>query len=53
MLMVYQDPRCILITNKQNRFEELLKIYPPEAVERRRFEKIATALGSRSTQQVY
>lgn len=37
---------------EQNRFEELLKIYPPEAVERRRFEKIATALGSRSTQQV-
>jgi len=36
----------------QARFEELLRIHPPEAVERRRFEKIATALGTRTTQQV-
>ena len=36
----------------QARFEELLRIYPPEAVERRRFEKISKALGSRTTQQV-
>jgi len=36
----------------QARFEELLRIHPQEAIERRRFEKIATALGTRTTQQV-
>lgn len=34
------------------RLEELLRTYPPEAVERRRYEKIARALGTRTTQQV-
>lgn len=40
---------CLLL---QARFEELLRIHPPEAIERRRFEKIANALGTRTTQQV-
>lgn len=39
-------------TDEQARFEELLRIYPPEPVERRRFEKISKALGTRTTQQV-
>ncbi len=42
----------ILILAFQARFEELLKVYPPEPVERRRFQKIAKALGTRTTQQV-
>jgi hypothetical protein len=37
---------------EQMRLEELLRTYPPEAVERRRYEKIAAALGTRTTQQV-
>ena len=36
----------------QTRLEELLKVYPPEAVERRRYEKVAKALGTRTPQQV-
>lgn len=30
----------------------MLKIYPPEAVERKRYQKIAKAMGTRTTQQV-
>lgn len=41
------------LTRSQARFEELLQIYPPEQIERRRFEKIAKALGTRTTQQVH
>lgn len=45
----YRQPWTI---EEQARFEELLRIYPPEPVERRRFEKISKALGTRTTQQV-
>lgn len=34
------------------RLEELLRTHPPEAIERRRYEKIAKALGTRTSQQV-
>lgn len=37
---------------EQRRLEELLKFYPPEPVEMRRFHKIAKALGNRTVQQV-
>lgn len=37
---------------EQRRLEELLIEYPPEAVESRRFAKIAKALGNRTSQQV-
>jgi hypothetical protein len=37
---------------EQMRLEELLRTNPPEAIERRRYEKIAKALGTRTTQQV-
>ncbi|KAG4077490.1 hypothetical protein HA402_002917 [Bradysia odoriphaga] len=37
---------------EQRRLEELLIEYPPEPVERRRFAKIARALGNRTTKQV-
>ena len=46
---VLSQVMCLLL---QARFEELLRIHPPEAIERRRFEKIANALGTRTTQQV-
>ncbi len=36
----------------QERLEELLKIYPSEEVEAKRWQKIATALGNRTTKQV-
>ena len=36
----------------QTRLEELLRLYPPETVERRRYEKVAKALGTRTPQQV-
>ena len=42
-----------LWTNEeQKRLEELLIQYPPEDVEARRWEKIASALGNRTLQQV-
>ncbi|KAJ6640782.1 ZZ-type zinc finger-containing protein 3 [Pseudolycoriella hygida] len=37
---------------EQRRLEELLIEYPPEPVERRRYTKIARALGNRTTKQV-
>ncbi|KAL4219665.1 hypothetical protein ACF0H5_022237 [Mactra antiquata] len=37
---------------EQRRLEELLVTYPPEEVEARRFQKIATALGNRTPTQV-
>ena len=37
---------------EQQRLEALLLEYPPEAVEARRWEKIARALGNRTTLQV-
>lgn len=37
---------------EQKRLEELLVEYPPEAIEMRRFAKIARALGNRTTKQV-
>ncbi|KAL5290894.1 hypothetical protein ACFFRR_010345 [Megaselia abdita] len=37
---------------EQRRLEELLLEFPPEAVEARRFEKIAKALGNRTVRQV-
>ena len=39
-------------SDEQRRLEELLLVHPPEDVEQRRWEKIATALGNRSAQQV-
>ncbi|EDV98911.1 GH13580 [Drosophila grimshawi] len=43
-----------LWTNEeQRRLEQLLIEYPPEEVEMRRFNKIAKALGNRTTQQVF
>lgn len=38
---------------EQSRLEELLLKFPPERVEARRWEKIARALGNRTTQQVF
>ena len=38
--------------DEQKRLEELLIKYPPEEVEARRWNKIATALGNRTTAQV-
>ncbi|GAB0086672.1 ZZ-type zinc finger-containing protein 3 [Sergentomyia squamirostris] len=37
---------------EQKRLEELLVEFPPEPIEKRRFEKIARALGNRTCQQV-
>ncbi|XP_014666521.1 PREDICTED: ZZ-type zinc finger-containing protein 3-like [Priapulus caudatus] len=39
-------------TEEQRRLEELLITYPPEEVEARRWQKIAKALGNRTSQQV-
>lgn len=39
-------------TEEQRRLEELLIVYPPEAIEFRRFKKIAAALGNRTVKQV-
>ena len=36
----------------QERLEELLRIYPPEDVEAKRWQKIANALGNRTAKQV-
>ncbi|KRT83079.1 hypothetical protein AMK59_4822 [Oryctes borbonicus] len=38
--------------DEQKRLEELLIEFPPEAIELRRFKKIATALGTRTVKQV-
>ena len=46
--IIYNINNCFL----QAKFEELLKVHPPEPVERKRFQKIAKALGTRTTQQV-
>ncbi|XP_046567444.1 LOW QUALITY PROTEIN: ZZ-type zinc finger-containing protein 3-like [Haliotis rubra] len=37
---------------EQKRLEELLLVFPPEEVEAKRWQKIAVALGNRTTQQV-
>ena len=44
-------PYCVLFCLK-TKLEQLLEIYPPEEVESRRWEKIATALGNRTVKQV-
>lgn len=47
-----QDIFQLWTCEEQRRLEELLIEYPPEPVERRRFAKIARALGNRTTKQV-
>ncbi|XP_074028104.1 ada2a-containing complex component 1 isoform X2 [Leptinotarsa decemlineata] len=37
---------------EQKRLEELLRLYPPEPIERKRYQKIAKALGNRTLKQV-
>ncbi|KAG5892894.1 hypothetical protein JTB14_006212 [Gonioctena quinquepunctata] len=37
---------------EQKRLEELLLLYPPEPIERKRYKKIAKALGNRTVEQV-
>ena len=48
----HQAEHLWLLIALQAKFEELLKIYPPEAIERKRYQKIAKAMGTRTTQQV-
>lgn len=52
LLSFRNSPLSFILCVFQAKFEELLKVYPPEAVERKRYQKIAKAMGTRTTQQV-
>ena len=41
-----------ILFSLKTKLEQLLEIYPPEEIESRRWEKIATALGNRTVRQV-